>query len=289
MGTDFSYFRKIKVVLETIKFSHTIFALPFALIGAILSIKGIPSFNKLVWILVAMVGARSGAMAVNRLLDYRFDKENPRTRNWPLVKGEISKEFLIAFTVISYGIFIFASYMLNKLCFILSFPVIFILSFYSLTKRFTQFSHIFLGFAISLAPVGAWIAVKGSINWQPFLISIAVMFWIAGFDIFYSLQDMNFDKKIGLYSIPAKYGIKKSLKIAKIFHMIMFVALIYMIPVFRLGIIFTTGVIFTGLFLVYEHSLVKEDDLSKIDKAFFTANGYISIILFIATLIDILY
>ena len=288
MGKDFSFLRKLKVILETIKFSHTIFALPFAFIGAILAKRGIPSWDKILWILIAMVGARSGAMATNRLFDYKFDRENPRTKNWPLVKGEISFIFLIIFTIISYSIFVFSAYMLNKLCFILSFPVIFILSFYSLTKRFTQFSHLFLGFAISLAPVGAWIAIKGEINWQPFLISLAVMFWIAGFDVFYALQDMEFDRKVGLYSIPAKYGVKKSLLISKIFHAIMFICLIYTIPVFKLGVIYTTGVIITGIFLVYEHSLVKENDLSKINKAFFTANGYISITLFIATLIDII-
>ncbi len=235
-----------------------------------------------------MIGARSGAMGFNRIADYKYDKENPRTKNWPLVKGEISLGFLIIFTIISYAIFVFASYNLNHLCFILSFPVILILSFYSLTKRFTQFSHIFLGFAISLAPVGAWIAVKGIIEWKPFLISVAVMFWIAGFDIFYSLQDIDFDKRVGLYSIPVKYGVKNALKLAKIFHIIMMSCLIYMIPIFKLGVIFTTGVIITGLFLIYEHSLVKEDDFSKIDKAFFTYNGYISITLFFATLVDIL-
>ena len=288
MGKDFSFLRKLKVILETIKFSHTIFALPFAFIGAILAKRGIPSWDKILWILIAMVGARSGAMATNRLFDYKFDRENPRTKNWPLVKGEISFIFLIIFTIISYSIFVFSAYMLNKLCFILSFPVIFILSFYSLTKRFTPFSHLFLGFAISLAPVGAWIAIKGEINWQPFLISLAVMFWIAGFDVFYALQDMEFDRKVGLYSIPAKYGVKKSLLISKIFHAIMFICLIYTIPVFKLGVIYTTGVIITAIFLVYEHSLVKENDLSKINKAFFTANGYISITLFIATLIDII-
>jgi len=288
MGTYKTIISKIKIILETIKFSHTIFALPFAFIGAILAQKSIPSLNKIFWILIAMIGARSGAMATNRIFDYRFDKENPRTKNWPLVKGDITLLFLIIFTIISYCLFIFAAYMLNKLCFYLSFPVIFILSFYSLTKRFTEFSHLFLGFAISLAPVGAWIAVKGEIDFQPFLISLAVMFWIAGFDIFYALQDMEFDKKIGLHSIPAKYGVKKSIEIARILHVLMFICLIYMIPLFKLGIIFTTGVILTGIFLIYEHSLVKEDDLSKINKAFFTANGYISITLFIATLIDIL-
>ena len=288
MGKNFSYFRKLKIILETIKFSHTIFALPFAFIGAILAERGIPSWNKIFWILIAMIGARSGAMATNRLFDYKFDRENPRTKNWPLVKGEITFGFLILFTIVSYFLFVFASYKLNKLCFYLSFPVIAILSFYSLTKRFTELSHLFLGFAISLAPVGAWIAVKGKINWQPFLISTAVMFWIAGFDVFYALQDMDFDRKAGLYSIPAKYGVKKSLFIAKIFHAIMFACLIYTIPVFKLGVIYTTGVIITGIFLVYEHSLVKENDLTKINKAFFTANGYISITLFIATFMDIM-
>ena len=288
MGKNFSYFRKLKIILETIKFSHTIFALPFAFIGAILAERGIPSWNKIFWILIAMIGARSGAMATNRLFDYKFDRENPRTKNWPLVKGEITFGFLILFTIVSYFLFVFASYKLNKLCFYLSFPVIAILSFYSLTKRFTELSHLFLGFAISLAPVGAWIAVKGEINWQPFLISTAVMFWIAGFDVFYALQDMDFDRKAGLYSIPAKYGVKKSLFIAKIFHAIMFACLIYTIPVFKLGVIYTTGVIITGIFLVYEHSLVKENDLTKINKAFFTANGYISITLFIATFMDIM-
>ncbi len=288
MGKNISIFKKIKLILETIKFEHTVFALPFAFIGAILAKKSIPSFDKIFWILIAMIGARSGAMGFNRIADYKYDKENPRTKNWPLVKGEISLGFLIIFTIISYAIFVFASYNLNHLCFILSFPVILILSFYSLTKRFTQFSHIFLGFAISLAPVGAWIAVKGIIEWKPFLISVAVMFWIAGFDIFYSLQDIDFDKRVGLYSIPVKYGVKNALKLAKIFHIIMMSCLIYMIPIFKLGVIFTTGVIITGLFLIYEHSLVKEDDFSKIDKAFFTYNGYISITLFFATLVDIL-
>ncbi len=288
MGKNFRLFKKIKLILETIKFSHTVFALPFAFIGAILAKKQIPSFHKILWIIIAMVGARSGAMGFNRLCDYKYDKENQRTKNWPVSKGEISLVFLIFFIIFSYLIFIFASYKLNKLCFKLSFPVIFILSFYSLTKRFTEFSHLFLGFAIGLAPVGAWIAVKGEVNWQPFLYSIIVMFWIAGFDIFYSLQDIEFDRKKGLFSIPAKYGVKKALKLAKIFHSIMFICLIYTIPIFHLGIVYTTGVIITGIFLVYEHSLVKENDFSKIDKAFFNSNGYISISLFIATLIDIL-
>ncbi len=274
--------------LETIKFSHTVFALPFALMGMILAQRAIPPVEKIIWILVAMIGARSGAMGFNRISDYKFDRENPRTLNWPHIKGEITILQMVILTIISYLIFIFAAYKLNKLCFYLSFPVIFILSFYSLTKRFTYYTHLFLGFAISLAPVGAWIAITGKFSFLPFLISFVILFWIAGFDIFYSLQDIDFDKKNSLYSIPVKYGIKRSLLIARCFHIIMMCALIYMIPVFKLGAIFATGVNITGVFLLYEHSLVKENDLSKIDKAFFSVNGWISIILFISLLLDLL-
>ena len=279
-------FKIIKSYFESIKFSHTIFALPFALMGMILAQKRIPEIEKIFWILVAMVGARSGAMGFNRICDFKFDKENPRTINWPHIKGDITFSQMLILTIVAYVLFIFAAYNLNQLCFYLSFPVIFILSFYSFTKRFTYYTHIFLGFAISLAPVGAWIAVTGEFSFKPFLISAVILFWIAGFDIFYSLQDVEFDKKKGLYSIPVKYGIRKSLTIAKIFHVIMMCALIYMIPMFNLKFIFATGVIITGIFLLYEHSLVKEDDLSKINKAFFSVNGWISIILFFCVLLD---
>jgi 4-hydroxybenzoate polyprenyltransferase len=280
--------KTIKSYLESIKFIHTVFALPFAFMGMILAKRGMPHLDKMFWILIAMIGARSGAMGFNRICDYRFDKENPRTINWPHIKGEITLLQMIVLTVIAYTIFIFAAYQLNSLCFYLSFPVIFILSFYSITKRFTYYTHLFLGFAISLAPVGAWIAITGEFSLKPFLISSVVLFWIAGFDIFYSLQDMEFDKEKGLYSIPVKYGIKRSLQIAKIFHIIMMSALVYMIPVFNLGIVFATGVNIAGIFLIYEHSLVKEDDLSKIDKAFFSVNGWISIMLIVALIIDLL-
>ncbi len=279
---------KISAYFKSIKFSHTIFALPFALMGMILAAKGLPNLMTIVLIIIAMVSARSGAMGFNRIADYRFDKENPRTIEWPHIKGDITLSWLIFLTISAYIIFIFIAYTLNKLCFYLSFPVVFILSFYSLTKRITYFTHLFLGFAIGLAPVGAWIAVTGTISLKPFLLSLIVLFWIAGFDIFYSLQDVDFDKKHNLFSFPVKFGIKKSLFFARIFHLIMFFLLLLMLPAFHLGKIFLTGVIITGGSLLYEHLLVKEDDLSKINKAFFTVNGWISVILFITLLIDVL-
>jgi 4-hydroxybenzoate polyprenyltransferase len=277
-----------KAYLESIKFLHTIFAMPFALMGMVLAANGIPSITTVFFIIIAMIGARSGAMGFNRIADYRFDKNNPRTLEWPHIRGEITLNQLLILTVISYLIFIFAAFSLNKLCFYLSFPVILILSFYSLTKRITHFTHVFLGFAIGLAPVGAWIAVTGSFSMKPFLLSLVVMFWIAGFDIFYSLQDMEFDRKNNLFSFPVKFGIKKSLKFARVFHFIMFMLLLLMAPVFHLGKIFLAGVLITGVSLVYEHLLVKEDDLSKINKAFFTVNGWIAVILFLCVMLDVL-
>jgi 4-hydroxybenzoate polyprenyltransferase len=279
---------KIKAYLESIKFEHTIFAMPFALMSMIFAANGFPDLKTFFWIIIAMVGARSGAMGVNRICDYKFDKDNPRTITWPHIKGEITLFQLIILTVIAYILFIFAAYSLNLLCFYLSFPVIFILSFYSLTKRFTYFTHLFLGFAIGMAPVGAWIAVTGEISLKPFLLTLIVLFWIAGFDILYSLQDMEFDKKHHLFSFPVKYGVSKSLKIAKLFHMIMFLLLLCMFVVFPVGKIFLIGVLITLCSLIYEHFLVKEDDLSKINKAFFTVNGWISVILFITALLDIM-
>jgi len=202
-------FKSIAGYFETIKFAHTVFALPFALMGMLLSEKQLPSITKITWIIIAMIGARSGAMGVNRLCDYKFDKENPRTLTWPHIKGEISLFQLFILTIIAYIIFIFAAYNLNVLCFYLSFPVIFILSFYSLTKRFTHYTHLFLGFAISLAPVGAWIAVTGYFSLKPFLLSMVILFWIAGFDIISFKEVLTRLQKKGLFSIPVKYGIKK--------------------------------------------------------------------------------
>lgn len=278
---------KIKVFLDMIKFPHTIFALPFALTSAVIASSGIPEFKKLFWIIVAMVGARTGAMSFNRLVDMHIDAKNPRTKDRPLPKGLISKEAVIFYIIISFLLFIFSAYMLNKLCFYLSPIAIIIFTGYSLTKRFTHYSHIVLGLALSGAPLGAWIAIKGEVDVSPIILSLAVLFWVAGFDILYALQDYEFDRKEGLHSIPVKFGIKKSILISRIFHILMVFLLIFIYYLASLSVIYLVGLAIISALLVYEHSLVKENDLSKLDIAFFNMNGYISVLFFIFTTIDV--
>ncbi|MBI5199176.1 MAG: UbiA family prenyltransferase [Nitrospirae bacterium] len=292
-----SYFRrselkkiieKLRILLEMIKFPHTIFALPFAFMGAILAEKRIPSWNKILWITVAMVGVRSAAMSFNRLADWRFDALNPRTKDRALPKGLLTPLQVIVFIIIASTIFIYAASRLNPLAFKLSPLALLIIFFYSYTKRFTHFSHFFLGLSLSLAPIGAWIGIKGVIELPALLLGGAVVFWLIGFDILYALQDIDFDKKIGLRSIPAKLGIKKSLFISRISHFITVVLLLSLYPLLKLGYIYLIGLVaVTGLF-IKEHSLVKETDLSKLDMAFFNMNGYISVAIFVFTLFDIL-
>lgn len=278
---------RLKIFLDMIKFPHTIFALPFALTSAFIASNGIPPFEKLFWIITAMVGARTGAMSFNRLVDMHIDAKNPRTKDRPLPKGLISKEAVIFYTVISFALLIFSAYMLNKLCFYLSPIAIVILTGYSLTKRFTHFSHIVLGLALAGAPLGAWIAIKGVVELLPVILSFAVLFWVAGFDILYALQDLEFDKKEGLHSIPVKFGIKKSIIISRIFHLIMFFLLSFVYFLGKLGLSYIMGLFIILILLIYEHSLVKENDLSKLDIAFFNMNGYISVLFFIFTVIDV--
>lgn len=278
---------KIKIFLDMIKFSHTIFALPFALTSAFIASNGLPEFRKFFWIIVAMVSARTGAMSFNRLVDMHIDAKNPRTKDRPLPKGLISKSAVIFYTIISFLILILSAYMLNKLCFYLSPVAIFILTGYSLTKRFTHFSHLVLGLALAGAPLGAWIAIKGVVELLPVILSCAVLFWVAGFDILYALQDYEFDKKEGLHSIPVKFGIKKSIIISRIFHILMVLLLTYIYFLGKFGLIYLIGIVVISALLIYEHSLVKENDLSKLDIAFFNMNGYISVLFFIFTVIDL--
>lgn len=282
-----NFFAKLKIFLDMIKFPHTIFALPFALTSAFIASGGLPDSYHLFWIVVAMVGARTGAMSFNRLVDRHIDAKNPRTSNRPLPRGLISKEAVIFFTVISFVILILAGYMLNKLCFYLSPLAIAILISYSYTKRFTHLSHLFLGLALSGAPLGAWIAVRGTVELLPILLSFAVLFWVAGFDILYALQDYEFDKKEGLYSIPVKFGIKRSIILARIFHLFMMIFLFLLYLFYDFGFLYFIGLVVILLLLFYEHSLVKENDLSKLDIAFFNMNGYISILFFLFTVGDI--
>lgn len=265
-----------------IKFEHTLFALPFAFLGAILAANGFPTWWQLLWITVAMVGARSAAMTFNRIVDRDIDAKNPRTANREIPSGKLSVGFAWAFLYVSIGVFLLASYSLNWLTFALS-PValLFILG-YSYAKRVTALAHVFLGIALAISPSAAWIAVRGTLYDEvPILLSVLVLMWTAGFDVLYACQDFEFDRKAGLRSIPAKFGIKNSLKIARLFHAQAFVVLVILYFVTGLGWLALAGVIAVGVLMIYQHSLVKADDLSRMNAAFFTTNAFVSVILLI--------
>lgn len=281
-------FKKIEKYLRFIKFSHSVFALPFAFTGALIATGGIPELRLVFWITVAMVSARSGAMGMNRIIDRKIDAINPRTKDRELPRGIIKIGEAILFTALSFAILLLAAWKLNPLCFKLSPFVILVLITYSYTKRFTWLSHFILGSAISLAPFGAWIAIRGTFDLEILPLSFAVMFWIAGFDVLYALQDIDFDKAHGLYSIPTKFGIKISLWIARLFHLITIGLLLGLIPIFNLSWFYLSGILIASVLLLYEHFLVKPTDLSKLNMAFFNMNGYISITIFVFTLINYL-
>ncbi len=279
---------KIKIILEMIKFEHTIFALPFAFTGALLAARGVPPWSTILWITVAMVGARSAAMGFNRWADRVFDAENPRTSVRALPKGLVTPAQVILFTVVSSVLLVYAAYRLNTLSFVLSPLALAIVFFYSYTKRFTFLSHAFLGFAISLAPIGAWIAVTGRLEAPALVLGAAVLFWLLGFDVLYALQDMDFDRKAGLHSIPQRFGIGRSLWIARVSHAVTMAALFWLYALLSLGWSFLAGVIIALCLIIYEHTLVKEYDLSKLNMAFFNMNGYLSVTIFVFTLLDVL-
>ncbi len=279
---------KAALYLGMIKISHSVFALPFAFTGAILAASGIPTFKQILWIAVAMVSARSGAMGLNRIIDREIDAKNPRTKNREIPSGKIRVKDAILFTILSFAILLIAAYNLNPLCVKLSSLAIAALFLYSYTKRFTWLSHFVLGIAISAAPLGAWIAVRGTFDLDIIPLSIAVVFWLAGFDILYALQDMEFDKKHGLYSIPRRFGIKTSLALSRIFHLITWVLLVATGVIFDLNYLYLIGMIVVAGLLVYEHLLIKSDDQSNLNMAFFNMNGYISIAVFLFTLIAVI-
>jgi 4-hydroxybenzoate polyprenyltransferase len=280
--------QKVSLYLKMIKFSHSIFALPFAFTSALIAAAGVPAFSQILWITVAMVGARSGAMGLNRIIDRKIDKDNPRTSGREIPKGVIKVSEAVGFVVLSFGCMIIAAFMLNPLCFMLSPLAIGILFLYSFTKRFTWTAHFVLGLAISAAPLGAWVAIKGTFDPNVIPLTVAVIFWLAGFDVLYALQDIEFDTRYGLFSIPRRFGISRSLFLARTFHAVAFGLLVLNGALFRLGMPYWTGmIIIAGLFL-YEHSLVKKDDLSRLDMAFFNMNGYISMTVFLFTLADFL-
>jgi 4-hydroxybenzoate polyprenyltransferase len=272
-----------------IKWEHSIFALPFALCGAMLAASGLPNTHQLVWIVIAMVAARSAAMAFNRLADAAIDAANPRTSSRALPAGHLSPAFVGTFVLVSSAIFIGAAAQLNRLALWLSPVALAVLLLYSYTKRFTRFSHLVLGFALGIAPSAAWIAVRGSLDARILLLTAAVTFWVAGFDILYACQDFSFDCDAGLHSIPRYLGIARSLWIARAFHLIMIFLLIALLPAFSLGKLAFAGVIAVALLLIYEHSLVKANDLSKLNAAFFTMNGVISVVFVLFIAADLLF
>ena len=270
----------LRTTLEMIKWEHSIFALPFALCGAMLAAGGWPSAHQLAWIVVAMVSARSAAMAFNRVADAAIDAANPRTRTRALPAGALTPAFVTTFVVVSCAIFILAASQLNHLALILSPVALAVLLLYSYTKRFTRWSHLVLGFALGIAPAAAWIAIRGSLDLRILLLTAAVTFWVGGFDVLYACQDYEFDRQSNLHSIPRYIGIRKALYVARAFHLVMLLLLVTLIFSFGLGRLAMAGVMVVAALLSYEHSLVRPDDLSKLNAAFFTMNGVISVVFF---------
>lgn len=279
---------KLKITLQMIKFEHTVFALPFALISTLLAANGLPSPRQGAWILVAMVGARSAAMTFNRIVDVGYDRANPRTQNRALVAGTLSMSFAIGFTIAMSAAFILAAAMLNPICLVLSLPVLAILLSYSYFKRFTSFSHLMLGFAIGLAPLGAWLAVRGRPGVVPVLLGAAVMCWIAGFDVIYACQDIDFDRRSRLYSLPASWGPERALRVSSALHVATVVLLLAVTRISDLGVVSYAGVFLTAGILWWEHRIVRPDDLGRVDVAFFNLNGYVGLLLFSAVATDVL-
>ena len=278
----------LRVTLEMIKWEHSIFALPFALCGAMLAAGGFPSLHQLAWIIVAMIAARSAAMAFNRWADAAIDAANPRTSTRALPAGQLSPAFVVTFVVVSSAIFILAASQLNRLSLLLSPIALAVLLLYSYTKRVTRWSHLVLGFALGIAPSAAWIAVRGSLDPRILLLTAAVTFWVGGFDVLYACQDFDFDRQTGLHSIPRYVGIPAALWIARAFHAIMVGLLIALLVVFGMGKLAACGVLAVILLLLYEHSLVRPNDLSKLNAAFFTMNGVISVLFFVFVAGDLL-
>lgn len=280
--------RKLKIILEMIKFEHTVFALPFAVMSAFIAAGGLPPLPKLGWILLAMVGARSCAMAFNRLADADVDAKNPRTATRAIPAGLITKGAVWGFTLVSAGLLVFAAWRLNPLAFALSPVALAVVMGYSYAKRFTALSHFWLGLGLSISPVGAWIAIQGSFAWPPILLCLVVLLWTAGFDIIYACQDVGFDRTHGLHSVPAKIGIKGALWLSSALHVIAVLLLLSMPQLVELGLFYYIGVGIVVLIFIYEHAIVTPTDLSRVNLAFFTLNGMISLVLMALSIVDIL-
>jgi 4-hydroxybenzoate polyprenyltransferase len=288
------FFQRLRLTLDMIKFEHSIFALPFALTGAMLAWRnaGFPAEGaawKLIWIVIAMVGARSAGMAFNRILDADIDGLNPRTKSRHLPAGLLSAGFAWGFLIFMAAVLVVAAGMLGPLCLQLSPLALAIVMGYSYTKRFTSWSHVVLGFALGIAPAAAWIAVDGSLDPRILWLTAAVTFWTAGFDMIYSCQDFEFDRGSGLHSVPKRLGIAGALTLSRLLHLAMLVCLVMLLQSFSLGMLGAVGIGIVALLLVYEHSLVKADDLSRVNAAFFTVNGYVSVLFFVFWAADVWY
>lgn len=280
--------KKVWVILDDIKFQHTVFALPFALMSAFLASRGFPPLDKLGWILLAMVGARSAAMSFNRMADARYDRLNPRTRGWALPAGRISPGQYLLFWLAAVLAFLYACMRLNPLALKLSPVALGVLFLYSLTKRFTTFSHFFLGASLGIAPIGAWVAIREEISLESLILGTAVTLWTAGFDLIYACQDIDFDRQQGLFSWPARHGIAGALWLSRFLHLGMVGLLLSLVWFSPLRQFYPAGVLLVAALLIYEHSLVKPSDFSRINRAFFTVNGAVSLLLFGFTAIDCL-
>lgn len=278
---------KIREFLNMVDFSHSLFALPFAYLGAFLAAQGMPTWPQLLWITVAMVSARTAALCLNRLIDRHIDRANPRTSDWTLAAGRLPLSLVWVLVFIFFILLFYSASRLNPLCLKLSPLAVLALWLYSYTKRFTWCCHLLLGMAIGLGPVGAWFAITGTPDWQPVILGMAVACWIAGFDSMYACQDIEFDRAHALYSIPARFGIKGALLFSAIFHIFTIILLLLNGLILNLGLFYYAGVAFVGIILLYEHGIVKPGDLSRVNFASFKINHYVGLIVFIMSLLDI--
>ncbi len=279
---------KISTILEMIKFSHTVFALPFAVMSAFLAAGGVPPAGTLFWIVMCMVGARSAAMSFNRIVDARFDAQNPRTALRAIPAGKLTRTETAVFVAVTIALFVFSAYMLNRLAFMLSPVALAIILGYSYTKRFTDYSHFVLGLALAIAPVGAWIAVSEEFHPVAMLLGAAVLLWTAGFDLIYACQDIDFDRRVGLRSLSKRLGPAGALALSAILHALMVGILFVVMAAAGLGMVFFGGIVLVAALLIYEHSIVRPHDLSRVDAAFFNVNGAVSLLLMALTIADVM-
>ncbi len=278
---------KIKTFFELIKFEHTVFALPFAYLGMVVAQRRWPSWGVFILVTLAMASARTAGMTLNRLIDLKIDSQNPRTKNRPLVAGTFKTSWAWGCVATSVFILLVSSWALNPLCFKLSPLALLLLTIYHYAKHFTWLCHWVLGVVLGCAPIGGWIAVTGQFSWQPLILAVVVMTWVAGFDILYSLQDEDFDRVSGLHSVPVRFGVKRALEISFYSHVATVVFLVLFGFLGGVGIVYAVGVVITAFLLRFEHGIVSDGDLSKINTAFFTINGWIGVLLFVFAYLDV--